>query len=146
MLRLTEIKLPLDHPEGDLRAAILARLGIADADLIEVSVYKRSYDARQKKQIQLIYTVDVTLRDDLEATVLKRQIAHVAPSPDMTYRFVTQAPADLKSRPLIIGFGPCGLFAALILAQMGFRPIVLERGKAVRERTKDTWACGAIRC
>ncbi len=139
MLRLTEIKLPLDHPEGDLRAAILARLGIADADLIEVSVYKRSYDARQKKQIQLIYTVDVPLRDDLEATVLKRQIAHVAPSPDMTYRFVTQAPADLKSRPLIIGFGPCGLFAALILAQMGFRPIVLERGKAVRERTKDTW-------
>jgi len=139
MLRLTEIKLPLDHPEGDLRAAILERLGIAGADLIEVSVYKRSYDARQKKQIQLIYTVDVTLRDDLEATVLKRQIAHVAPSPDMTYRFVTQAPADLKSRPLIIGFGPCGLFAALILAQMGFRPIVLERGKAVRERTKDTW-------
>ena len=139
MLRLTEIKLPLDHPEGDLRAALLARLGIADAELIDFSVYKRSYDARQKKQIQLIYTVDVTLRDGIEAAVSKRRIAHVAPSPDMTYRFVTQAPASLKSRPLIIGFGPCGLFAALILAQMGFRPIVLERGKAVRERTKDTW-------
>jgi uncharacterized FAD-dependent dehydrogenase len=139
MLRLTELKLPLDHAEGDLRVAILARLGIADAELIDISVYKRSYDARQKKQILLIYTVDVTLKDGVEAAVSQRQIAHVAPSPDMTYRFVTQAPAHLTSRPLIIGFGPCGLFAALILAQMGFRPIVLERGKAVRERTKDTW-------
>jgi uncharacterized FAD-dependent dehydrogenase len=139
MLRLTELKLPLDHPEDDLRAAILARLGIGADDLVAFTVYKRSYDARQKKQIQLIYTVDVTLRDGVEAAVSKRAIAHVAASPDMTYRFVAQAPAKLKHRPLIIGFGPCGLFTALILAQMGYRPIVLERGKAVRERTKDTW-------
>ncbi|MBL0027989.1 MAG: NAD(P)/FAD-dependent oxidoreductase [Rhodanobacteraceae bacterium] len=139
MLRLTELKLPLDHPEDDLRAALLARLGIGADDLVAFTVYKRSYDARQKKQIQLIYTVDVTLREGVEAAVSKRAIAHVAASPDMTYRFVAQAPANLKHRPLIIGFGPCGLFTALILAQMGYRPIVLERGKAVRERTKDTW-------
>jgi hypothetical protein len=139
MLRLTELKLPLDHPEDDLRAALLARLGIGADDLVAFTVFKRSYDARQKKQILLIYTVDVTLREGVEAAVSKRTIAHVAASPDMTYRFVAQAPANLKHRPLIIGFGPCGLFTALILAQMGYRPIVLERGKAVRERTKDTW-------
>jgi len=121
MLRLTEIKLPLDHPEGDLRAAILARLGIADADLIEVSVYKRSYDARQKKQIQLIYTVDVTLRDDLEATVLKRQIAHVAPSPDMTYVY--------QSHPARIPLGP---YARLLeeLAEARLERDILKKATA----------------
>jgi uncharacterized FAD-dependent dehydrogenase len=135
MLRLTEIKLPLNHADADLRTAILARLGIVDAELIAVSVYKRSYDARKRSAIALIYTVDVTLTAATEAMLSQRTINHVGRSPDMTYRFVTGAPTALKSRPLIIGFGPCGLFAALILAQMGFRPIVLERGKAVRERT-----------
>ncbi|MBK7042306.1 MAG: NAD(P)/FAD-dependent oxidoreductase [Rhodanobacteraceae bacterium] len=139
MLRLTEIKLPLNHADADLRTAILARLGIVDAELIAVSVYKRSYDARKRSAIALIYTVDVTLTAATEAMLSQRTINHVGRSPDMTYRFVTGAPTALKSRPLIIGFGPCGLFAALILAQMGFRPLVLERGKAVRERTKDTW-------
>jgi uncharacterized FAD-dependent dehydrogenase len=144
MLRLTELKLPLDHPEADLRTAIVQRLGVSDADIVAFNVHKRSYDARKRSAITLIYTVDVELRDDLEQTLAdrnvgERAIPHVVPSPDMRYRFVAQAPATLKSRPVVIGFGPCGLFAALILAQMGFRPIVLERGKAVRERTRDTW-------
>ena len=68
---------------------------------------------------------------------------HVRPSPDTRYRLVAQAPADFhaaqRPRPVVVGFGPCGIFAALVLAQMGLRPIVLERGKEVRERTKDTW-------
>jgi uncharacterized FAD-dependent dehydrogenase len=139
MLRLTEIKLPLGHPDEDLRAAILQRLGIATEELLEFSVYKRSYDARQRRAIQLIYTVDVTLAATAAASVATRSIAHVGTTPDMRYHFVAKAPTTLTSRPLIIGFGPCGLFAALILAQMGFKPIVLERGKAVRERTRDTW-------
>jgi uncharacterized protein len=144
MLRLTELKLPLDHPETDLRVAIVQRLGVSDADIVAFTVHKRSYDARKRNAISLIYTVDVELRDGLEGrfterTTSERAILHVALSPDMRYRFVAQAPANLKSRPVVIGFGPCGLFAALILAQMGFRPIVLERGKAVRERTRDTW-------
>ena len=139
MLRLTEIKLPLGHAEEALRAAIVHRLGIDAEDLLEFTVYKRSYDARQRRAILLIYTVDVKLADAAAASVAKRSIPHVGPTPDMRYRFVTQAPSGLRERPLIIGFGPCGLFAALILAQMGFRPIVLERGKAVRERTRDTW-------
>ena len=143
MLRITELRLPLDHPEAALRSAILKRLGIADAELLDVSVFRRGYDARKKTAIVLTYTLDVTLAD--EAAVLAR-LAHdkqIRPAPDTRYRFIGHAPADFREsgrpRPLVVGFGPCGLFAALILAQMGLGPIVLERGKAVRQRTKDTW-------
>ncbi|HEX7972065.1 MAG TPA: hypothetical protein VF501_07600, partial [Thiobacillus sp.] len=139
MLRLTELKLPLDHPADALRAAILQRLGLKDDELLSVSIFKRSYDARKKHALLLIYAVDVEVRN--EATLLKtfRNDRQLTPTPDMAYHFVGRAPDQLPSRPLVIGFGPCGIFAALVLAQMGFRPIVLERGKAVRERTQDTW-------
>ncbi|ODV09923.1 MAG: hypothetical protein ABT20_09550 [Rubrivivax sp. SCN 70-15] len=143
MIRITELRLPLDHPAEALRAAALARLGVADAELVAFSVFKRSYDARRKSAIVLIYTLDCTLAD--EAAVLARLAGdpHLRPTPDMAYRFVAQAPADWRARqplrPVVIGFGPCGIFAALLLAQMGLAPIVLERGKPVRERTKDTW-------
>src|SRR5664279_964076 len=143
MIRLTEIRLPLDHAEPALRAAALARVGIADADLRAMTVFKRGYDARKRSAIVLVYTVDVEVAD--EATLLARHAGdpHVRPTPDMRYRFVAQAPADFaaseRPRPVVVGFGPCGLFAALVLAQMGFRPLVLERGRAVRERTRDTW-------
>ncbi len=139
MLRLTELKLPLDHPPDALRAAILARLKLADAALLGVRIHKRAYDARKKHALLLVYTVDVTVGD--EAALLKkfRNDPHLAPTPDMDYRFVGRAPDTLDERPLVVGFGPCGIFAALVLAQMGFKPIVLERGKAVRERTQDTW-------
>jgi len=146
MLRITELRLPLDHAEGALRAAIVSRLGLQDADLQDVSVFKRSYDARKKTAIVLIYTVDCELASEaLQAEVLQRFAAdpHVRPTPDTGYHFVGHAPVDFHSggrlRPLVVGFGPCGIFAALILAQMGLRPIVLERGKEVRQRTKDTW-------
>lgn len=139
MLRLTELKLPLDHSEEALREAVLARLGIPEADLLELHVFRRGYDARKKSSIHLIYTLDLTLRD--EAAVLRRfrDDKHVGPAPDTRYRFVGHAPAGERRRPLVIGAGPCGLLAGLVLAQMGFRPIILERGKVVRERTKDTW-------
>ena len=143
MLRLTELRLPLNHPEDALRWAILARLSVSDDDLAAFTVFKRSYDARKKSAVVLIYTVDCELAD--EAAVLARFSGdpHVRPTPDTGYHFVGHAPSGFFSaerhRPLVIGFGPCGIFAALILAQMGLRPIVLERGKEVRERTKDTW-------
>ena len=143
MIRITELRLPLGHAEGDLRAAVLKRLGLAAMGSADFTVFKRSYDARKKSAIQLIYTVDCIVPDD--AAVLARFAGdpHIKPTPDTRYHFVGHAPVDFfageKPRPVVIGFGPCGIFAALILAQMGLRPIVLERGKQVRERTKDTW-------
>jgi uncharacterized FAD-dependent dehydrogenase len=156
MLRLTDLKLPLDHSESALREAILARLGIAADELAGYTVAKRSYDARRRGAIVLIYSVDVDtpreadilarLQLDPESTEFARDgdtgrgtLTKVAPTPDTSYKFVARAPGQLPLRPIVIGMGPCGLFAGLVLAQMGFRPIILERGKAVRERTKDTW-------
>ncbi|MBW8363331.1 MAG: NAD(P)/FAD-dependent oxidoreductase [Rhizobium sp.] len=139
MLRLTELKLPLDHPPEALRAAIVKRLELANDELVGFSIFKRSYDARKKHALLLVYTVDVEVKN--EAALLKkfRNDRHLAPTPDMAYQFVGHAPESLTERPIVVGFGPCGIFAALVLAQMGFKPIVLERGKAVRERTQDTW-------
>ena len=140
MIRITELSLPLEHPPEALRTAILKRLTIRDADLLDFTVFKRSYDARKKNSaISFIYIVDLRVRD--EAAILERfaRDSHVRPAPDTNYYPVGQAPAALDERPLVVGFGPCGLFAALLLAQMGFKPIVLERGRDVRRRTQDTW-------
>ena len=139
MLRLTDIQLPLDHDEAALQASVLARLGISVDDLCGVTIFKRSHDARKKTSVLLIYSLDITVRN--ESAVLRRIGGNrlIRPTPDTSYRFVATAPRQLTHRPLVIGSGPCGLFAGLILAQMGFRPIILERGKSVRERTKDTF-------
>ncbi|WP_026220989.1 NAD(P)/FAD-dependent oxidoreductase [Thiofilum flexile] len=139
MLRLTELRLPLDHPPEALKAALIERLQIAAADLQAFKVFKRGYDARKKSAIVWVYTLDLELNH--EAAVLERfaNDPHVQVTPNMVYRFVGKAPEHLVERPVIVGFGPCGMLAGLILAQMGFRPIILERGKKVRERTKDTW-------
>jgi len=139
MLRLTDIKLPLDHNDEAIELAILSKLNINKDQLITFTIFKRGYDARNNKNIQLIYTLDVELQNQDALLAQFENDPHVRLSPDMTYKFVTQAPSNLSHRPVVIGFGPCGIFAALILAQMGFKPIVLERGKAVRERTKDTF-------
>jgi uncharacterized protein len=139
MLRLTDVHLPLDHAPDDLPAAILAKLKIPAQDLSGFTVFRRGYDARRRSAIALVYTLDVDVRDEAALLARMQGVPHIGMTPDTSYKIVAQAPAQLKSRPVIIGFGPCGIFAALILAQMGFRPIVLERGKVVRERTKDTW-------
>ncbi len=165
MIRLTELKLPLTvlpvderraadapseteadrvptpHPIAALRELVAQVLSIDAATIAELQVFKRSFDAR-KAELIVVYIVDVRLNEaEQEAEVLSRFPAHpqIFPTPDMAYQPVAQAPANLSLRPVVIGFGPCGIFAALVLAQMGFRPIVLERGKPVRERTKDTW-------
>ncbi len=138
MLRLTEIKLPLDHAEAALKRALLHKLQIQDAELTQFTVYRRAVDAR-KPAISLIYSVDVQLRDEDAVLARLERDPHVGRAPDMTYHFVARAREKPAARPVVIGTGPCGLFAGLILAQMGLCPIMLERGKPVRERTKDTF-------
>ncbi|MHB0925536.1 MAG: NAD(P)/FAD-dependent oxidoreductase [Gallionellaceae bacterium] len=147
MIRLTEVKLPLDHPEGDISSAIVKRLGIPADDLLNYRIFRRGVDARKSHAILFTYTLDVSLRDEAEVLARFSGDPHVKPAPDTRYHFVAQAPQNLASRPIVIGMGPAGLFAGLILAQMGFRPLILERGKAVRERTKDTfglWRQGVL--
>ncbi|MBP9904836.1 MAG: FAD-dependent oxidoreductase [Rhodoferax sp.] len=165
MIRLTELKLPLSalpvatrraadapsetdadrlpdpHPLAALTQRCASTLGVAAEDIRQLNVFKRSFDAR-KAELLAVYIVDIALADATqEAAVLARfpDHPHILATPDMAYRLVAHAPANLALRPVVVGFGPCGIFAALVLAQMGFKPIVLERGKPVRERTKDTW-------
>ena len=145
MIRITELPLPMDPDAREvgrevLRAAIVQRLGIDDTALLDFSVFKRSYDARRKSSvITFVYIIDAEVRD--EAQVLRRLAddRHVMAAPDTRYQPPARARDDLRERPIVIGFGPGGLFAALILAQQGYRPIVLERGREVRQRTQDTW-------
>ncbi|MCU8244544.1 NAD(P)/FAD-dependent oxidoreductase [Vibrio vulnificus] len=139
MIRLTELRLPLDHEEGALLEAITAKLGISAEQVLSFSMFRRGYDARKKANIQLIYTLDIEVANQDKLLAKFSKDPHVRETPDMEYKYVAQAPANLTERPIVIGFGPCGLFAGLVLAQMGFNPIIVERGKEVRERTKDTF-------
>lgn len=141
MLRITELKLPLNHPEEALAAAIRERLRITPRDLIRYTIARRAHDARDKDDIQLVYSVDVTVKNEGQVLNRTKRDRNVGPTPDTGYRFMTKMPADYAGpRPIVVGAGPCGLFAGLILAQMGFRPIILDRGKVVRQRTQDTWS------
>jgi uncharacterized FAD-dependent dehydrogenase len=139
MLRISEIKLPLDHAPADLPAAIASRLGVASDDLLSWTVWKRAHDARRKSAILTVYIVDADVRGEAEVRKRVAGDAHVRPTPDTSYKPPVPKPRPGRLRPVVIGAGPCGLFAGLILAEMGLRPILLDRGKVVRERTKDTW-------
>ncbi|MGL4611667.1 MAG: NAD(P)/FAD-dependent oxidoreductase [Trueperaceae bacterium] len=139
MVRISEIRLPLEHTPADLEATILKKLNITKKDLLNFTIYKRSYDARKKNNVILVYIVDVETTKDEKLLEQFKKDPHVRPTPDMSYKFVAKAPENLSARPVVIGTGPCGMFAGLVLAQMGFRPILLERGKSVRERTADTF-------
>jgi uncharacterized FAD-dependent dehydrogenase len=139
MIRITEIKLPLEHQASDISAAIIKKLGINAADVVEYNIFKRGVDARKANAILLAYTLDVTVKGEAKILAKLSRDPHVKFAPDTSYKFVAHAPITPKNRPVVVGLGPSGLFAALILAQSGFKPLVLERGKAVRERTKDTF-------
>lgn len=139
MIRITEIKLPLEHKPSDIIAAVIKKLGINATDLVEYTIFKRGIDARKANAILLAYTLDVTVKGETKVLAKLTKDPHVKLAPDTSYKFVAQAPENLETRPVVVGLGPSGLFAALVLAQSGFKPLVLERGKAVRERTKDTF-------
>jgi len=140
MIRLSDLALPLDHGPDDLEAAILARLGLSPGELERFTVVRRGNDARKKTAIKLVYVIDLVVADETAVLARHADDSHVRPTPDTSYRFPVRAPEGYcGERPVVIGAGPCGVMAALILAQMGLKPIIIERGKAVRERTKDTW-------
>jgi hypothetical protein len=145
MLRITEIKLPVEnaqsltHQADEIKTALLKRLEIPESDLIHFDIFKRGVDARKSHAILYVYSLDVTVKNEAKILAKFRKDAHIKPAPDTEYKYVVQNTSSDKPRPVVVGFGPAGIFAALILAQSGFKPIVLERGKAVRERTKDTW-------
>ncbi|PIQ28694.1 hypothetical protein COW36_11995 [bacterium (Candidatus Blackallbacteria) CG17_big_fil_post_rev_8_21_14_2_50_48_46] len=139
MIRLTEFKLPLEHSEAELREALLQRLEIQDSDLLEIKIFRRGVDARKPEAIKFIYTLDLGVRQEQKLLKRFKKDRRIGPTPDTRYRFVAKAPENLSERPVVVGFGPAGLLAGLVLAQMGFRPLILERGKTVRERTKDTF-------
>jgi hypothetical protein len=143
MIRLTELRLPIDHAPEALEAAIFKRLQISINDLIRYEVFKRSYDARKNNVLSFIYTLDLAVKDQDALLMRFANDPYIRPAPDTSYKFLAHFDGHIKPRstlrPVVIGFGPCGIFAALTLAQMGLKPIVLERGKPVRERTQDTW-------
>lgn len=139
MIRINELKLPLNHSEADLPAAICARLKLQPEQLLQFTVFKRGVDARKKSDIQLTYTLDIDTDHNARVLAAFSKDEQIRPAPDTSYKFVAKAPEQLSERPIVIGLGPCGLFAGLLLAEMGFNPIILERGKEVRERTKDTF-------
>jgi uncharacterized FAD-dependent dehydrogenase len=148
MLRISEIRLPLDHSDSALEAAIASKLNILPIGIRAYTVYRRAYDARKRSAIVLVYTVDADVIDEAKVSAVLAPDVHVVNTPDTGYHPVARAdPRANDKRPVVIGMGPCGLFAGLLLAQMGFKPIILERGKAVRERTKDTfglWRRGVL--
>jgi uncharacterized FAD-dependent dehydrogenase len=139
MIRLSELRLPLEHAPEALPQAVAARLQISPQAIRQLTVWRRNHDARKKTALLFVYTVDLELDDETEVLSRFAGDNHIGPTPDTRYHFVTPANPAPAQRPVIVGFGPAGLFAALVLAQMGLRPLVLERGKCVRERTKDTW-------
>ena len=145
MLRLSELRLPLDHTDAQLNEAVLRRLKIAPDQLLEQRLVKRSIDARRRDRIQLIYSVDVQLRDEAALMQRRRPVPKMRPAPDTTYRVVGKLKGPLEQRPVVVGAGPCGYFAALLLAQMGCRPLLLERGQPVKQRTQQTSGSGAVK-
>jgi hypothetical protein len=138
-------RLPPPHPIEALTRLAAQALGVGVEAIADLQVFKRSFDAR-KADLRAVYIVDVTLANPaLEPALLAHheKNPHILATPDMRWKPPGHAPAGWPAseaeRPVVVGLGPCGLFTALALAQMGFRPIVLERGKPVRQRTKDTW-------
>lgn len=136
MIRVPDIKISINQEKTDIRGAILKKLRITDEDLINYNIYKESIDARKKDRVEFVYTVDIEVKN--QDKLLKRiKDKKITLTPDMDYKFVNKGDIKLNHSPVIIGTGPAGLFAGLILAQMGYNPILLERGKDVDHRAKD---------
>ncbi|MBF1173372.1 MAG: NAD(FAD)-utilizing dehydrogenase [[Eubacterium] sulci] len=149
MYRISQIKLALNEPKELLPKKIKKKLG-NNIEIKEYKIVKESIDARDKGDIKFVYTVDfdVEQRQGVRKIALKPDPKkNLSIAPDMSYKAPEPGVRELKHRPVIAGFGPCGIFCALILAQQGYRPIVLERGKCVSERAEDVqnfWNGGVL--
>ena len=135
MIRITQIKISIDEPVSKVKSLVLKKLRLQKSDLLDYRIYKESIDARHRGEIDFIYTVDIKLKD--EARILSKKIKNVSLAPELDFVNPVVGSKKMLHRPVVIGFGPAGMFAALLLAQNGYRPIVLERGQAVDERVKS---------
>lgn len=131
---MTDLKLPVDGTEGQLKKKAAKALGITVEDLLEMQIFRRSLDARKKDQIHYVYVLDVAVADE-KKVLSKAKGKNISQTPDLSYAF-PQGKAQCNKRPVVVGFGPGGMFAALLLAEMGLNPIVLERGGDVESRQK----------
>jgi len=145
MIRVPEIKLSLDQDESMILKEVARKLRIESEDIISYSIFKKSIDARKKSDLHFVYTVDVELKNE-DIILKKNSKKGITKAPKQSYEYKSIAPKNF-TRPIIVGLGPAGLFAGLTLAQMGFKPIILERGKRVEERVKDVetfWHTGIL--
>ena len=148
MIRLTELKIPVqqvnDQTELSMISALLKdKYNIRDVDIIEMSLYKKAIDARKKEQVFYVYSVDLIVKD--EQKLVNRRYPNLSVVTDEHFDPMITGDIQLKHRPVVIGFGPSGIFASLLLARLGYKPIVLERGLDVDTRSKyvdDFWQTG----
>ncbi|MDO7787728.1 NAD(P)/FAD-dependent oxidoreductase [Desulforamulus aquiferis] len=147
MIRISGIKLAIDRAELEIKERLLARLKIRDNELVDYSIFKRSIDARRREQIFFVYTVDAVVSNEQKVLSRFKEDKDIVVTPNLEYEYVVAGLAPLENRPIIIGSGPAGLFAGLILAQMGYMPLILERGEDVDKRTeavKNFWRTGKL--
>ncbi len=134
MIRINEIKLSLEEDIDRIPGKIAKKLRLKPEEILEYQIFRESIDARKRDQINLVYTVDVKVKNEEKVLEKHRDISN---SPDFRYNDVTHGTKVLGNRPVVIGTGPAGLFAGLILAQRGYKPVLLERGQDVDTRTED---------
>lgn len=145
MIRVSQIKISIDDPIEKVKELLLKQLKLKESDLLEYRIYKQSIDARRRGKLDFVYTVDIAVKD--EAKILARKLPNVSITPDIEYKYPEMGTEVMKHRPVVVGFGPAGMFSALILAEMGYCPIVLERGGAVEDRVRsisEFWSEGKL--
>ena len=144
MYRIQQIKLPINHKEEELLIKAAEALRIKKEEIKEITIFRKSIDARKKDEILFIYALDV---DTYKEVKISKRNNNISVADPFIYDVQVTGEKLLNNRPVVVGSGPAGLFCALLLAEKGYRPIILERGKTVKERVKDIekfWKCGIL--